>query len=159
MLAMPILKIICLVRCFLPQRKPDILGKIFEYTNGEHRPFGLLIGARIRNDSCHLGLTSSNDPSWFNFADFLLGWPYQSTFHSCGENWSSNRAYRYIWNRSHKPSPDRWVIVGRTRDKIWNQMRKIERETARSKKHLLKPQLPMKTTNTSRADLRVMGGF
>ncbi|PMD46171.1 hypothetical protein L207DRAFT_561564 [Hyaloscypha variabilis F] len=37
------------------------------------------------------------------------------------------------WTSNKKPSPDRWIIVGRTRDAVWNQMRDIEREAARSK--------------------------
>ena len=37
------------------------------------------------------------------------------------------------WTLNKKPSPDRWVVVGRTRDAVWNQMRDIEREATRSK--------------------------
>jgi len=37
------------------------------------------------------------------------------------------------WTSNKKPSPDRWIIVGRTRDAVWNQMREIEREASRSK--------------------------
>jgi hypothetical protein len=50
------------------------------------------------------------------------------------------------WGGTKKPTPDRWLIIGRTRDAIWNQMREIERETARSKQNLPtdkpKPQTP-----------------
>ncbi|RAL67783.1 hypothetical protein DID88_008510 [Monilinia fructigena] len=31
------------------------------------------------------------------------------------------------WRGSIPPSPDRWIIVGRSRDAVWNQMRDIER--------------------------------
>lgn len=27
-----------------------------------------------------------------------------------------------------RPTPDRWIVIGRTRDAVWNQMRDIERE-------------------------------
>lgn len=37
------------------------------------------------------------------------------------------------WTSSKKPSPERWIIVGRTRDAVWNQMRGIGGEAARSK--------------------------
>lgn len=42
------------------------------------------------------------------------------------------------WTGNKKPSPDRWVIVGRSRAPAWNYQREIERETARSKQHLPK---------------------
>ncbi|KAF4626346.1 hypothetical protein G7Y89_g11814 [Cudoniella acicularis] len=38
-----------------------------------------------------------------------------------------------LWTANKKPNPDRWIIIGRTRDAVWNQMREIERESARSK--------------------------
>ncbi|KAL2075435.1 hypothetical protein VTL71DRAFT_378 [Oculimacula yallundae] len=37
------------------------------------------------------------------------------------------------WTSNKKPDPDRWCIIGRTRDAVWNQMREIEREAGRSK--------------------------
>ena len=37
------------------------------------------------------------------------------------------------WTTNKNPSPDRWVVIGRTRDAVWNQMRDIEREVVRSK--------------------------
>ncbi|EKD19885.1 hypothetical protein MBM_01837 [Drepanopeziza brunnea f. sp. 'multigermtubi' MB_m1] len=37
------------------------------------------------------------------------------------------------WTSNKKPFPDRWVIIGRTRDAVWNLMREIEREVERSK--------------------------
>jgi hypothetical protein len=37
------------------------------------------------------------------------------------------------WTSKKKPSPDRWLIIGRTRDAVWEQMREIERQTSRSK--------------------------
>lgn len=50
------------------------------------------------------------------------------------------------WTGSKKPSPDRWIVIGRTRDAVWNQMRDIERETPPSKQALssekTKPQAP-----------------
>ncbi|TVY17411.1 hypothetical protein LARI1_G004212 [Lachnellula arida] len=36
------------------------------------------------------------------------------------------------WTGGKKPSPDRWMIIGRTRDAVWNQMREIEKEAAGS---------------------------
>ncbi|TVY47854.1 hypothetical protein LOCC1_G002940 [Lachnellula occidentalis] len=36
------------------------------------------------------------------------------------------------WTGGKKPSPDRWIIIGRTRDAVWNQMREIEKEAAGS---------------------------
>lgn len=36
------------------------------------------------------------------------------------------------WTNGKKPTPDRWIIIGRTRDAVWNQMRETEREAARS---------------------------
>jgi len=36
------------------------------------------------------------------------------------------------WAGGKKPSPDRWIIIGRTRDAVWNQMREIEKQAARS---------------------------
>jgi hypothetical protein len=35
------------------------------------------------------------------------------------------------WTGGKKPSPDRWIIIGRTRDAVWNQMREIEKQAAR----------------------------
>ncbi|ESZ96072.1 hypothetical protein SBOR_3549 [Sclerotinia borealis F-4128] len=37
------------------------------------------------------------------------------------------------WVGNVRPSPDRWIVVGRSRDAVWNQMRDIERAAARSK--------------------------
>lgn len=37
------------------------------------------------------------------------------------------------WISGKKPSPDRWLIIGRHRDAVWNQMQEIQRETLRSK--------------------------
>ena len=34
------------------------------------------------------------------------------------------------WTGGKKPSPDRWMIIGRTRDAVWNQMREIEKGAA-----------------------------
>jgi hypothetical protein len=46
------------------------------------------------------------------------------------------------WTTNKRPSPDRWIIVGRTRDAVWNQMREIEREALRSKQNALKEKAP-----------------
>jgi hypothetical protein len=45
------------------------------------------------------------------------------------------------WTSNKKPSPDRWIIVGRTRDAVWNQMRDIEREALRSKESVGKEKI------------------
>ncbi|QSZ30904.1 hypothetical protein DSL72_000462 [Monilinia vaccinii-corymbosi] len=37
------------------------------------------------------------------------------------------------WVGNIRPTPDRWIVVGRNRDAVWNQMREIERAAARSK--------------------------
>ena len=63
------------------------------------------------------------------------------------------------WTGNKRPSPDRWVIVGRTRDAVWNQMREIERETARSKQTLpkekekAKPHAPKQNPVTNPPDV------
>lgn len=46
------------------------------------------------------------------------------------------------WTTNKRPSPDRWIIVGRTRDAVWNQMREIEREALRFKQNALKEKAP-----------------
>ncbi|KAH6724357.1 hypothetical protein BKA61DRAFT_28170 [Leptodontidium sp. MPI-SDFR-AT-0119] len=56
------------------------------------------------------------------------------------------------WTSNKKPNPDRWVIIGRTRDAVWNQMRDIEREVGRSKQTFsiekTKPQSAKKVEST-----------
>ncbi|XMA15363.1 hypothetical protein WAI453_008154 [Rhynchosporium graminicola] len=37
------------------------------------------------------------------------------------------------WTCNKKPVPDRWLIIGRTRDVVWSQMKEVEREAGRSK--------------------------
>jgi len=39
------------------------------------------------------------------------------------------------WTTNKRLSPDRWIIVGRTRDAVWDHMREIEREALRSKQN------------------------
>lgn len=60
------------------------------------------------------------------------------------------------WTGSKKPSPDRWIVIGRTRGAVWNQMRDIERETSRSKQALssekTKPQAPKPFTPKVKAN-------
>lgn len=48
------------------------------------------------------------------------------------------------WTTAERPSPDRWIIVGRTRDAVWTQMREIEREAHRSKQGPHKEKAPSK---------------
>ncbi|KAI9646549.1 hypothetical protein NHQ30_004542 [Ciborinia camelliae] len=42
------------------------------------------------------------------------------------------------WVDNIRPSPDRWIVVGRSRDAVWNQMREIEQATARSRDSITK---------------------
>ncbi len=50
------------------------------------------------------------------------------------------------WITNKRPSPDRWIIVGRARDAVWNQMREIEREALRSKQNMFKEKPKSQTT-------------
>ncbi len=47
--------------------------------------------------------------------------------------WVWRHAQSMLHGQATRRPPDRWIIVGRTRDAVWNQMRDIEREAARSK--------------------------
>lgn len=49
------------------------------------------------------------------------------------------------WTSNKKPSPDRWIVVGRTRDAVWDQMRDIEREALRSKENIGKEKIKTHT--------------
>ena len=40
------------------------------------------------------------------------------------------------WSTGKRPSPDRWIVVGRTKDAVWNQVREIERDVSQSKQTL-----------------------
>ncbi|PVH79192.1 hypothetical protein DL98DRAFT_655604 [Cadophora sp. DSE1049] len=52
------------------------------------------------------------------------------------------------WTANRKPYPDRWVVIGRTRDAVWNQMRDIEREVGRSKQTFsAEKKKPLSTSN------------
>lgn len=42
------------------------------------------------------------------------------------------------WVGNIRPSPDRWIVIGRSRDAVWNQMREIERPAARPKEDMPK---------------------
>ncbi|CAD6439737.1 f3264f75-1397-40cf-9e4f-c25dccdfe720 [Sclerotinia trifoliorum] len=42
------------------------------------------------------------------------------------------------WVGNVRPSPDRWIVIGRSRDAVWNQMREIERREARPKEDVPK---------------------
>jgi len=50
------------------------------------------------------------------------------------------------WTSNKKPSPDRWIIVGRTRDAVWNQMREIERDASRSRQTFVSEKTKSQTT-------------
>ncbi|KAJ8064598.1 hypothetical protein OCU04_006927 [Sclerotinia nivalis] len=52
------------------------------------------------------------------------------------------------WVGNIRPSPDRWIIIGRSRDAVWNQMREIERSAARPKEDIPK----VREKQTSKVD-------
>lgn len=67
------------------------------------------------------------------------------------------------WTNGKKPNPDRWLIIGRNRDAVWDQMREIEREAARSTQSLSKEKpsratpaaKPVKESKTSKFSVSV----